>query len=84
MPVKTFKGGGGSKKGKQNLSYECLKRMRNKNSLRRKAKSTNSEVDWEIWRKEKNDVNNLLRKETIENQTVELLAAEKDITSRKL
>ena len=36
-PVKTFKGGGGSKKGKQQLSYECLKRIRNRNTLRRIA-----------------------------------------------
>ena len=83
-PIKTFKGGGGSRKGKINLSQECKQRIRNRNLLRKAAKVSGSEDDWERWRKEKNLVNNLLRKESKNNSNIEQIAVEKDITTKQL
>ena len=65
---------------KRDISKECLNRIRNRNSLRRKAKRSNLESDWEKWRKEKNLVNNMIRKESNIRDKAEQIAAESDLT----
>ena len=81
-PIISFKTGG-NKKGNSYLSKECLALIRERNNLRKKAKASNLQLDWEIWRRAKNKVNNRLRREATSSNKIEQLAAEADLSGKK-
>ena len=61
---------------------ECIARIKSRNKLRRKAKISNLQEDWDNWKDEKNKVNNMLRDEAKKNDKVEQLAAQEDIIEK--
>ena len=66
------------------MSKECLARIKNRNKLRRKARRSNLQEDWDSWKLEKNRVNNLLRYEAKQNDEIEQLTAQEDMTGKQL
>ena len=53
----------GEVKNKLSVSKECLSMIRERNRLKKRAKSTGDKDDWIRWRKLKNQVNNKIRSE---------------------
>ena len=53
----------GEVKNKLSVSKECLSMIRERNRLKKRAKSTGDKDDWIRWRKLKNQGNNKIRSE---------------------
>ena len=74
----------GKKGSNRNLSKECLDEIKTRNKLKKKAKLTNLQMDWENWKVAKNKVNDILRREATSKDKVEQLAAQSDMTGKML
>ena len=83
-PIKIYKSGGSKYNGNKKYSKECIERIRERNRLRRLARRTNSVLDWENWKAEKNRVNNLLRSEARNIMRREQALVEEDMTGRQM
>ena len=73
-----------NKKQSLNLSKECRRQMTERDKLKKIAKRTNSDADWNNWKKSKNKVNKLIRKEKSSKSTDDIIKVSKDKTAKGL
>ena len=71
-------------KNKLKLSKECRQEMKLRDKLRKTAKRSGLETDWITWRRQKNRVNNILRKERNIKNEENTIKLEQDSTSREI
>ena len=74
----------GEVKNKLSVSKECLSMIRERNRLKKRAKSTGGKDDWVRWRKLKNQVNNKIRSEKSNKDKNDYLKVENDATSKEI
>ena len=66
------------------LSKECQSLMKDRDKLKKQAKKTGNNSDWDSWRRLKNMVNNIVRNEHVNQLKTEFLECEKDLSGQKM
>ena len=59
------------------LSKNCLHKIKETDLIKKTAIKTGNRVDWDLWRKAKNKVNNLVRNESKKSDENDIIKVEK-------